>query len=101
MLIIHKYKAMEGIDKYKIEKEIHNEPNAENPFTLLDLKLTHVESKAAGVPAVLAAFSDLFEEKTPVRGMRALFKMNQMGGFDCPSCAWPDPDDERSALGEY
>lgn len=33
--------------------------------------------------------------------MRALFKMNQMGGFDCPSCAWPDPDDERSALGEY
>ncbi|HFK5506829.1 FdhF/YdeP family oxidoreductase [Elizabethkingia anophelis] len=92
---------MEGIDKNKIEKEIHNEPNAENPFTLLDLKLTHVENKAAGVPAVLAAFSDLFEEKTPVRGMRALFKMNQMGGFDCPSCAWPDPDDERSALGEY
>ena len=33
--------------------------------------------------------------------MRALFNMNQMGGFDCPSCAWPDPDDERSALGEY
>jgi len=92
---------MEGIDKNKIEKEIGREPNAENPFTLLDLKLTHVESKAAGVPAVLAAFSDLFEEKTPVRGMRALFNMNQMGGFDCPSCAWPDPDDERSALGEY
>src|SRR5690606_25711321 len=22
-------------------------------------------------------------------------------GFDCPSCAWPDPDDERSVLGEY
>ncbi|OPC03741.1 hypothetical protein BAS09_08700 [Elizabethkingia ursingii] len=92
---------MEGIDKNKIEKEIGREPNAENPFTLLDLKLTHIESKAAGVPAVLAAFSDLFEEKTPVRGMRALFNMNQMGGFDCPSCAWPDPDDERSALGEY
>ncbi|AJW62054.1 Formate dehydrogenase H [Elizabethkingia miricola] len=92
---------MEGIDKNKIEEEIHNEPSAENPFTLLDLKLTHVENKAAGVPAVMAAFSDLFEEKTPIRGLRALFKMNQMGGFDCPSCAWPDPDDERSALGEY
>jgi hypothetical protein len=49
----------------------------------------------------MAAFSDLFEEKAPIRGMRALFKMNQMGGFDCPSCAWPDPDDERSVLGEY
>lgn len=92
---------MEEHNKKKVEKEIRREPNAENPFTLLDLKLTHVEKAAAGVPAVMAAFSDLFEEKTPVRGMRALFKMNQMGGFDCPSCAWPDPDDERSFLGEY
>ncbi|MFA6059571.1 MAG: FdhF/YdeP family oxidoreductase, partial [Taibaiella sp.] len=23
------------------------------------------------------------------------------GGFDCPSCAWPDPDDERSGIAEY
>lgn len=92
---------MEDNNKKKVEEEISREPNAENPFTLLDLKLTHVEKAAAGVPAVMAAFSDLFEEKTPVRGMRALFKMNQMGGFDCPSCAWPDPDDERSVLGEY
>lgn len=92
---------MEENNKKKIEEEISKEPNAENPFSLLDLKLTHVEKAAAGMPAVLAAFSDLFEERTPVRGMRALFKMNQMGGFDCPSCAWPDPDDERSVLGEY
>lgn len=92
---------MEENNKKKVEEEIRREPNAENPFTLLDLKLTHVEKAAAGVPAVMAAFSDLFEEKTPVRGMRALFKMNQIGGFDCPSCAWPDPDDERSVLGEY
>lgn len=92
---------MEEHNKKKVEEEISREPNAENPFTLLDLKLTHVEKAAAGVPAVMAAFSDLFEEKAPIRGMRALFKMNQMGGFDCPSCAWPDPDDERSVLGEY
>ncbi|WP_336960408.1 FdhF/YdeP family oxidoreductase [Chryseobacterium contaminans] len=92
---------MEENNKKKVEEEISREPNAENPFTLLDLKLTHVEKAAAGVPAVMAAFSDLFEEKTPIRGMRALFKMNQIGGFDCPSCAWPDPDDERSVLGEY
>ena len=36
---------MEGIDKTKLKEEIHNEPSAENPFTLLDLKLTHVEIK--------------------------------------------------------
>ena len=92
---------MEELDKKLIEQEIQSEPSAENPFRLLDLKLTPVEKKAAGIPAVLAVFSDLFEEKAVVRAGRALFKVNQMNGFDCPSCAWPDPDDERSVLGEY
>ncbi|MFD2581439.1 FdhF/YdeP family oxidoreductase [Pedobacter vanadiisoli] len=77
------------------------EPAAENPYKLLDLKLTPVKTWAAGIPAVMAAFGDLIEEKTLLRGTKALFKMNQAGGFDCPSCAWPDPDDERSPLGEY
>lgn len=77
------------------------EPDAENPYRLLDLKLTKVERWAAGVPAVQASISDLIREKTLIRGARALFKMNQFGGFDCPSCAWPDPDDDRSWVAEY
>lgn len=56
---------MEENNKKKVEEEISKEPNAENPFTLLDLKLTHVEKAAAGIPAVMAAFGDLFEEKLP------------------------------------
>ena len=84
-----------------IDNKITREPNAENPYKLLNLKLTKTGKWAAGVPAVVAAFTDLIEEKTVVRGTKALFKMNQAGGFDCPSCAWPDPDDERSPLGEY
>ncbi|CAC9974647.1 FdhF/YdeP family oxidoreductase [Flavobacterium panici] len=84
-----------------INDKITKEPNAENPYKLLDLKLTKTGKWAAGVPAVISAFSDLIEEKTLVRGTKALFKMNQKGGFDCPSCAWPDPDDDRSPLGEY
>lgn len=83
------------------EEKDKKEPSAENPYKLLDLKLTKVENWAAGVPAVMAAFSDLFKEKTLLRGTKALFKMNQFGGFDCPSCAWPDPDDDRSSLGDY
>ncbi len=34
------------------------------------------------------------------RSMRSLFKMNQKEGFDCPSCAWPDPE-KPSTLGEF
>lgn len=84
-----------------IEDNLEKEPNAENPYRLSDLRLTSVGKSAAGVPAVMAALSDLMEEKTLLRGAIALFKMNQKNGFDCPSCAWPDPDDERSPLGEY
>lgn len=83
------------------ENQMKNEPDAENPYRLSDLKLTPVEKSAGGIHAVMAAFGHLIEEKTLVRGTRALFKMNQTDGFDCPSCAWPDPDDERSVLGEY
>jgi molybdopterin-dependent oxidoreductase alpha subunit len=76
-------------------------PAAENPYKLSGLKLSGVKKWAGGVPAVMAAVSDLFEEGVPLRGARALFAMNQKGGFDCSSCAWPDPDDERSSVGEY
>ena len=30
------------------------------------------------------------------RGFRTLLKLNQKTGFDCPGCAWPEPDGERS-----
>lgn len=30
------------------------------------------------------------------RGVKGLMVMNQAAGFDCPSCAWPDPDGDRS-----
>jgi molybdopterin-dependent oxidoreductase alpha subunit len=32
-----------------------------------------------------------------LRGTRALMLLNQSSGFDCPSCAWPDPDHDRSS----
>jgi molybdopterin-dependent oxidoreductase alpha subunit len=76
-------------------------PDAENPEKLLNLKVSKAKTWAAGIPAVVAAMTDIVEESTLLRGGGALFSMNQKGGFDCSSCAWPDPDDDRSALGEY
>lgn len=51
---------------------------------------------AAGIPAVTSSMKHILRETGPVRGPMALLEMNQKGGFDCPSCAWPDPDDHRS-----
>lgn len=31
-----------------------------------------------------------------VRGTQAMLAINQKDGFDCPSCAWPDPEDHRT-----
>lgn len=42
-----------------------------------------------------------FREMGPIKAMAALSKLNQEKGFDCPGCAWPDPDDKRSLFAEY
>lgn len=78
-----------------------NAPAEENPEELLDLKVTKPKTWAAGIPAVTEALADVLKEAGPVRGMAALFHMNKKGGFDCSSCAWPDPDDDRSPIAEY
>ena len=55
------------------------------------------KSKAAGgIPAIRATLKVLSSEMGLVRGVRTLLKVNQQGGVDCPGCAWPEPDRERS-----
>ena len=75
--------------------------NPENPESLLKMRLGKVSDAAAGVTGVKVAVQHVFSEMGPARGLKALFNLNQKGGVDCPSCAWPDPDDDRSVIGEY
>jgi molybdopterin-dependent oxidoreductase alpha subunit len=51
---------------------------------------------AGGMPAVASSLNHVLREVGPLKGFKGLLQMNQNGGFDCPSCAWPDPDAERS-----
>ena len=92
---------MENKDVFNNKEEGSRLPSAEPPYKLLDLKLKPPKKWAAGVPAVIHSLDQLVLNASVLRGGRALFSMNQFDGFDCPSCAWPDPDDERSKLGEY
>jgi molybdopterin-dependent oxidoreductase alpha subunit len=59
------------------------------------------KKKAAGVPAVLSSFKFGFREMGPTRTGKVFLKMNQDRGFDCPSCAWPDPDSKRKHAAEF
>jgi len=82
------------------EKNIE-QPSEESPNTFTGLKLKKPKKAAGGVPAVAVALTHVVEETGLIRGLKALAKLNQKGGFTCPSCAWPDPDDERSGIAEY
>lgn len=66
-----------------------------------NIKVSEPENYAAGPPALTAVARQVGAEMTAKKCGITLFTVNQMEGFDCPGCAWPDPDDHRSAIGEY
>jgi molybdopterin-dependent oxidoreductase alpha subunit len=47
---------------------------------------------AVGMPAGLSIAKQTARHLGITRSARSLRKMNQPGGFDCPGCAWPEPD---------
>lgn len=57
-----------------------------------DLEVTPPKHYAAGVPAVRHAMEYSFEQTTVKRSLLTLLNLNQVKGFDCPGCAWPEPD---------
>ena len=77
------------------------QPNELTPQKSAPFKVKSPKKKAAGLPAIISTFKQAQEETGVFRGLKILGQVNQQDGFDCPGCAWPDPTDERSSLGEY
>ena len=50
---------------------------------------------AAGLGAIAKSIAVGVREMGPVRLLRGWAAINQKHGFDCPSCAWADPDGPR------
>ena len=57
-----------------------------------DLRVRRQDDHAAGVKAVAISMQRSLAEMGPRRTARTLLRLNQAEGFDCPSCAWPDPE---------
>jgi molybdopterin-dependent oxidoreductase alpha subunit len=51
---------------------------------------------AGGWGALHATAKALREQSVLLKGSKALLRMNQPDGFDCPGCAWPDPQHTSS-----
>jgi len=56
-----------------------------------DLEVQRQKEQAAGATAVAVSMKRSLERMGPVRTARTLLKLNQVDGYDCTSCAWPDP----------
>jgi len=78
-------------------KKVHAQP----PEKLTGIQLKKVPNTSVGVKAIGSAISHIKDEVGLIKGIGLLSKLNQVNGFDCPGCAWPDPDEKRAFLAEY
>ena len=63
------------------------------------LRVSPAKDWSAGIPGVAAALSVATEQMGVVRAAKTLLHTNKPNGFDCPGCAWPDP--EHPHLAEF
>ena len=62
-----------------------------------DLTVGEPRDWAAGVPGVLHSMEPAIKQLGLARTVKLMTSLNQKGGFDCMSCAWPDPDHRKVA----
>ncbi|MCD8403264.1 FdhF/YdeP family oxidoreductase [Tenacibaculum finnmarkense] len=83
------------------QKQQEKTVKAQPPENLTGIKLIEIPTKAVGTKAIKSALSHVFSETGIIKGIQLLKNINQLDGFDCPGCAWPDPDQKRAFLAEY
>ena len=71
--------------------------NGQTPVDHNSLRLSKPKSTAAGIPAVVSSGLHSMKKMGPIKTIKTLKMVNQKAGFDCPGCAWPDPE-HRSAF---
>jgi len=86
-------KAMEFVSTRNQRDVLAQPPREETGAYRLDSP----QEVAAGLPAVLSSFKHTLQGPGPARGLALLRTLNQKGGIDCTSCAWPDPEDRSLA----
>ncbi len=60
-----------------------------------ELRTKKPPEEAAGLAAAISSL-EIVRPIGIIRGTRTLLRLNQHDGFDCPGCAWPEPERERN-----
>jgi len=71
-------------------------PGAQTPVDVAGLHQGRPSRIAAGLPALINVAGFGLGHTGLVNSVRTALQLNQLGGFDCQSCAWPNPDEHRS-----
>ena len=71
-------------------------PEATTPFEKGTPKRKSQSKSAAGLPAIISTAKHGFSKMGLVATLTNFYKVNKFHGFDCPGCAWPDPDGSRT-----
>jgi molybdopterin-dependent oxidoreductase alpha subunit len=66
-----------------------------------NLQISEPEQHAAGVRGVVAGLADSLTQMGVRRTALTLARVNQPGGFDCPGCAWPEPEPGARSHAEF
>ncbi|QDG65331.1 FdhF/YdeP family oxidoreductase [Pseudarthrobacter sp. NIBRBAC000502772] len=61
------------------------------------LTVTKPKTTAVGIPAVANALKISLEQMGPLRSIQTLLAVNQVDGFDCMGCAWPEHEKRNAA----
>ena len=66
--------------------------SATTPGDNNSLKISKPKKVAAGIPAANSSLLHGIKKMGVTKTIKTLTLVNQPDGFDCPGCAWPDPD---------
>ena len=67
-------------------------PSAQPPEETSLVQIEPLSKAAGGIPSIVSTAKAVWNEMGVARGVSTLLKLNQKNGFDCPGCAWPEPD---------
>lgn len=67
------------------------------PIETDDISVEQPSRVAGGLKSIVKALGFALKGPGVLRGISALRRLNQFDGVDCPGCAWPDPDEHRTA----
>jgi molybdopterin-dependent oxidoreductase alpha subunit len=77
------------------QSAIRNPQSAQPPVEISGTEIKETSKVAGGIPAIVATVKHSLGEMGVRRSLKTLLAVNQKNGFDCPGCAWPEPDGTR------